>query len=613
MRFARTLLCCVLVGIAISESSHGAVTTLKEAGMWLDAKTTALIRGSRHAMDDGTTAFMPQSNTTTYPIFVLRDYAYMLEGASKSSFTTTELQNSCQTFVNAIRSSDGAAVDCIAFNGTPYYRNGYDTMGDNPVADGSPFMIHMAYLTHQRLNDTAFLKKVIDPLITTMNAAPRDSNGLIYIDPSKGWDRVCYGFTDCIKKSGDELFCSLLDYRASNELATMLNAVGRTTEATAWRTTAETKARAIRETFWDSSTGLFNAATVRCKQPDIWGSAFAVQLGVAGSVQSTTVAQYLKDHYSEVVQDGQIRHLPGGTYWETTTGGGGGQDHYQDGGYWGTATGFVASALDKVDSTLAKKTVLDMVANYRAKGVYEWVNSNNGGTGAVNYVDSTALPLAAVRQMCDLPDEPVLTETGGTLTTKDVALAANGGTAFAKNVLSGFNIHQIAHLNDGLYGNSNSWVAATDESFVGISFDKAYKIGAIAFGRDNTGVYGDRYGGVYLLQYTCIAAPGVDTSDSDWITFGAVDPSFSEGLRHRYEFVAIDGVTGIRIVMDDSSSGPGYANYICIDELEVYAVPEPESFALLLIGLIGLATYAWCKKGMVGAVQSSTTPGASQP
>lgn len=583
---------CVL--LAIPCVSNGQIMTLRDAGIWLDAKSTALVRGSRHAMNDGTTAFMPQSGTTTYPIFVLRDYAYMLEGCSASTFTNADLRNSCQTFVNAIRSSDGAAVDCIDFNGRPYYKNGYDTMGDNPVADGTPFTVHMAYLTNQRLNDTAFLKTIIDPLVKTMNAAPRDpANGLIYIDPSKAWDRVPYGFTDCVKKSGDELFCSLLDYRASNELADMLDTTGRTSEAAAWRASAVAKAAAIRTTLWDSSTGLFNAATVQCKQPDIWGSAFAVQLGVASSEQSATIAQYFKDHYSAIVQDGQVRHLPGETYWNVTTGVG--QNTYQNGGFWGTPTGMFASALQKVDSPLADQTVLDMVANYRQKGVYEWVNSANGGVGAVNYVDSTALPLAAVRQMCSLPDQPVLKQTGGALSTKDVALASNGGTAFAKDVISGFAAHQIAHLNDGLYGNDHSWIANSDESFVGIAFDKAYTIGSLAFGRDNTGSYGDRYGGVYMLQYTRIANPNVTTSDSDWITFGAVDPSFSESLRHLYEFASIDGVTGIRLVVDDSSSGPGYANYIGIDELEVYAVPEPGPIVMLATGAIGLAACAWRK------------------
>jgi hypothetical protein len=46
-----------------------------------------------------------------------------------------------------------------------------------------------------------------------------------------------------------------------------------------------------------------------------------------------------------------------------------------------------------------------------------------------------------------------------------------------------------------------------------------------------------------------------------------------------YEFDAIAGVTGVRILT--SCDGSGFADYTCIDELEVYgrAVPEPGTHA----------------------------------
>ena len=259
---------------------------------------------------------------------------------------------------------------------------------------------------------------------------------MVYIDPTKTWDRCPYGFTDTVHKTGDELFCSLLDVRASRQLADLLDASGRTADATTWRTAADAKAAAIRNTFWDSTTGLFHAATVQCNQPDIWGSAFAVQLGVATSEQSQTIAQYLKDHYSEIVQNGQIRQLPGGTYWQATCTAPG---TYQNGGFWGVATGWVVGTLKLVDPQLADQTVIDMVNSYQQGGVLEWINGTQAGVG--NYVSSASLPLATLRKQYNLPDPPVLKETGGTLSTKDLALASNGGRAFAKDVISGWAIH----------------------------------------------------------------------------------------------------------------------------------------------------------------------------
>jgi len=46
---------------------------------------------------------------------------------------------------------------------------------------------------------------------------------------------------------------------------------------------------------------------------------------------------------------------------------------------------------------------------------------------------------------------------------KNLAVAGEGAKATASSCLSGYAIHQISHLNDGLYGNSHSWIAVSSE------------------------------------------------------------------------------------------------------------------------------------------------------
>ncbi len=561
----------------------GQVTTGQEAGSWLQQRAQQLVRGSARTMADGTTAFVPQAGGG-YEFFVLRDYSYLLEGCPEV-FTKTELKNACLTFVNALR-SDGAAVDLVTFDGTPYYKNGMGTMGENPVADGSPFMIDVAWRTHQQVQDPAFLQQIINPLVQTMNAAPRNpATGLIYIDPAKDWDRVPYGFTDCIKKSGDELFCSLLDIRASYQLSDLLTAAGRPDEAATWKAAGDSKAAAVRSVFWDESTGLFKAATVQCDQPDIWGSAFAVHLGVASPEQTQAVAQYLKDHYNEVVVAGQVRHLPAGMSWEAMVPWS--PAGYQNGGYWGVPTGWVVETLNKIDPALAEQTVVDMVNSYQQGGVSEWVWSNGAAGGVGNYGSSATVPLQIIKELYDVPDPTlVLKEVGGTFREDQINLASSdqGATAFAKDVIAGYDIHQIDHLNDGAYGNSNSWIAGSDSSFFGIAFDEAQTISALAFGRDNDGVYPDRFNGYYTIQYTLAENPDGTTPDSEWITLGIIDERYVDPmgyLRHLYEFDAIKGVTGVRICVEGAGIG--------IDELEVYNTPEPCSCLTLTASGVLLA------------------------
>lgn len=561
----RTML-ALTIGIlfAAGNPSFGNPSDTREAGVWLQGKSLELVRSSRTTMQDGTAAFVPQAGAG-YDAFWLRDYAYMLEGCPEA-FTRQELRDACLTFVRALR-DDGAGVDCVKLDGTPIYMPGYGTMGENPVADGSQFTVDVAWRTHQQLRDSALLKEIIDPLVEAMHAVPRDrQTDLVFIDPLKPWDRCPYGFTDGIRMTGSVLFCSLLDVRASRQLADLLNDTGRTDEAATWQAAAEAKVNAVRETFWDPNVGLFRAATAKCRQPDIWGSVFAVHQGVADAKQSLAVASYLKDHYAELVQEGQIRHLPGNMAWEATQNGVGG---YQNGGFWGVATGWFVAALRLADPPLADRTMTDLIHSYQRRGVQEWIHNEQAGVS--NYTASATLPLATFRSLYNLPAPPTLKEVGGAFLPDNLAADSGGGRPFAKDVISGHAAHATACLNDGIYGNQHSWVAGSRQSFVGVAFDKPRTFDSMAFGRDNTGTYKDRFTGVYTLQYTRVNSPDAQTPDTDWISFGVVylDPHYPDTtgyLRHRYEFTPIEGVTGVRIVVDGDGIG--------IDELEIYRLGE---------------------------------------
>lgn len=369
--------------------------TVSEAVTWLEQEAHRIIAASKRTMNDGTAAFPPQVGIG-YEAFWLRDYAYTLEGAA-DAYSDKELTDACRLFVRSM-DANGAGVDCVKFDGTPIYMPGYGTMGDNPVADGSQFTVDMAWHTWQKTKDRQLLEEIIEPLIKTMNAVPRaPDTGLVYIKPGDGasWDRCPYGFTDTIRKEGNVLFCSLLYVQAGRQLAELLEALGRSGEANTWKADSERVAASIRTVFWDDDTGLFRAATHRCREHDIWGSAFAVYLGVADEAQAKQVAAYFKDHYGEIVQEGQIRHLPGGVYWEK----GCERDTYQNGGYWATPTGWFVYTLNLADPALADQTVIDMVVSFQKTGACEWIFGEK--RVLPNYLASAALPLAGIRAMLE--------------------------------------------------------------------------------------------------------------------------------------------------------------------------------------------------------------------
>jgi hypothetical protein len=76
---------------------------------------------------------------------------------------------------------------------------------------------------------------------------------------------------------------------------------------------------------------------------------------------------------------------------------------------------------------------------------------------------------------------------------ENLALASAGAQATASSCLSGYAIHQIAHLNDGKYGNGNSWIAAGDSGeWAQIELARPAKVSKVVFSRDRQGAYGDR-------------------------------------------------------------------------------------------------------------------------
>ncbi len=364
------------------------------AVLWLEKETHRLIRASKRAMKDGTAAFPPQVGLG-YEAFWLRDYAYTLEG-SIDSYSDQELLDACSLFVKNIR-ADGAAVDCIKFDGTPIYKPGFGTMGKKPVADGSQFTINIAWHTYRKTRDKNFLKTIIDKLIKTMHAIPRNpETGLVHITPGKEQERCPYGFTDTIEKQGDVLFSSLLFIQAARRLSDLLNELGRTKEASYWKNENGKVARMVSTIFWDTETGLMRAATVQCREHDIWGSAFAVYLNVANAEQQKAIAGYFKRHYDELVQKGQIRHLPGNVYWEKTNCK---KNTYQNGAYWATPAGWFVYTLAMADERLARQTVIDMVSDFKKHGACEWIFGEKHRLPC--YLASAALPLSGIRAMLE--------------------------------------------------------------------------------------------------------------------------------------------------------------------------------------------------------------------
>lgn len=185
------------------------------------------------------------------------------------------------------------------------------------------------------------------------------------------------------------------------------------------------------------------------------------------------------------------------------------------------------------------------------------------------------------------------------------ASPSKGATAFTSTDLGpviNVPFHRALNLNDGLYGNANSWIPdfinGDNAPFAGISFGRELLLRNIAWGRDNGnedtdccgGTLIDRVLGLYVLQITTVASPGAKTPDTDWVTVGTLDYKVSDPinfrahLRHRFDLAQGGNpirATGIRIKVPNSSAD--------IDEIEVNSNLAIEQNALLITNAPGMS------------------------
>ncbi|HPI72028.1 MAG TPA: hypothetical protein PK843_00365 [bacterium] len=357
---------------------------------WLQSEARRQLLGCRIEATDGTTLFTPDGEGH-YAALWTRDLAYMVENGF-DLFTLMEIKKAI-LYLLAGQRSDGCIPDRRQADGLAVYSAGpaNHPLGDPPT-DNSQFMVKLMADYVDRSGDMDFFIAHSAALIRAMDYTPRSSRGLVHIDPLH--PHSPYGFTDTIQKTGELLFSSLLYWEASQRLATLFDKCRNPENAQTFRS----RARLIEQhadALWDEASGMFFAASQDCRQIDIWGNAYAVYIAFPLGDKKTRIVRYLADHFDRYVYSGQIRHLPEPEVWEKTlipvkAGA------YQNGAYWGTASGWVAVALAEQHPQLSQRIFEEMIEDYRTHGPHECCN--RGYRQLNNYVVSVLNPLGALRR-----------------------------------------------------------------------------------------------------------------------------------------------------------------------------------------------------------------------
>lgn len=361
---------------------------------WLEAAAGELEAGSRRPANDGTVMYTPDG-VGSYAAFWTRDFQYMVEGYPEG-IPAGDVRAGIDFLMRGQR-ADGAIPDHIGANGRPQYCAGNDfcgSFGPTPTLDNSQFMVKIVYSYYQNTGDLTPFRAHAARLVRAMEYTPRSpANSLTYIDPARPGSP--YGFTDAVRKTGDQLYDSLLYVEAARGMAAMFRAVGDRVAAQRWEDEA-LDVEADVQTLYDPVSGMFLAASLQNRQIDIWGSALAARLGITSRGQTRRIAKYLKANYAGLVLRGQVRHTAPGVFWASARSLPG---TYQNGAYWATPSGDVAEVLATVDADLARQMLVDMTKDFIADGVNEAINDSPAYVGVREYVVSATNPIPAMRKL----------------------------------------------------------------------------------------------------------------------------------------------------------------------------------------------------------------------
>jgi hypothetical protein len=325
-----------------------------------------------------------------YPSFWVRDYAMSLEsgfitpGEQQDILLYTAARQSDSTWVTVTgsRVPRGSIPDHIRINdGLPVFfpgtydpiRQGNEVWRTPPYGDQF-FFIHMAWYYIRHGGDRSDLERNINGIslfrrmAMAFEAVPaHPGNGLVFISDSVP---TCdFGFRDVVRMTGEVCFGSVLRYRAALEMAEMYELRGSAWQADTCRMIAG-KIRSSIPVVFANGSGLLGASTGLSSQPDVWATAFAVYTGALEGIEARRAAEALDAAYKAgyLSMEGQIRHVPANADYDSTTAWElalAAKNHYQNGAYWGTATGWVFDALARVDRPAAAQLLRDFVTSLR--------------------------------------------------------------------------------------------------------------------------------------------------------------------------------------------------------------------------------------------------------
>ncbi len=336
-----------------------------------------------------------------YPAFWIRDYAMSLNSGlidtldQKHMLLLTAKTQCNKTWITKEGGmiplgsiADHILLDSslpIYYPGTYDFNNQGNSMwGKFPPYCDQYFFIHMAYYYLLCTDNIAFMQceiegfSLYERLELSFRVPPtRFGSEIVYT--TENYRGVDFGFRDAIQITGDLCMASILKYKAAEEMAEISRKLNFKAKEEFYKKVALALKEEIPLLFQDDR-GMLKASTGDSSQADVWSTALAVYFHVLEKGNLLKAANALLTAYrlGTLSYQGNIRHIlttddyNEQTAWEKTNIV---KNTYQNGAYWGTATGWVCYAIAQVDKMAAKSLAKEYICGLKSSDM----RSGKGG------------------------------------------------------------------------------------------------------------------------------------------------------------------------------------------------------------------------------------------
>lgn len=218
------------------------------------------------------------------------------------------------------------------------------------------------------------------------------SFGLVWNDPQR--HIVAFGFQDSIRLTGLVLLTSLVVKRGYERAAALFAKELPPAVTDDWKARATSIVENLHRLF-DPKAGGFVGASVAGRAFDVWGNGLAWPLATPD--QKKAIAATFMANKDKIFLKGCTRQIIGPGGWPGTEGG----IRYQNGGYWGTGTGFVLPMIAAIDPAWAISIAGELLANLDSIKRAEWIDGNGNPMGALEFLGTLSMPLIGLRAILE--------------------------------------------------------------------------------------------------------------------------------------------------------------------------------------------------------------------